>query len=133
LDDYALGWLARAALWAGDFRLAGDAITAMSPHAQSETRWRYWAGRAAEETGARGRARKHYESVLPTDNYYAAMAAARLGETMTPQQISVPADERRLSRIAALAPFVRARELLRVRMPSEAAAEWRYGSASLDP
>src|SRR5690606_24359476 len=133
IDDYALGWLARAALWAGDFALAKDAIAAMSPAQQDETRWRYWAARAAEETGDRRKARELYREVLPTDNYYAAMAAARLGERMTPGQASVPVDERRIAKVASLGPFVRARELLRARMPAEAAAEWRYGSASLDP
>jgi len=132
LDDYALGWVARAALWAGDFRLAGDAILAMSPEQQSETRWRYWAARAAEQRGEHRRARELYRSVVPTDNYYAAMAAARLGEPMTPRQTDVPVDTRRLERLAALAPFVRARELLRVRTPAEAAAEWRYGSSEID-
>src|SRR5690606_38708712 len=130
--DYALGWLARAALWAGDFALARDAIAKMSPAQQGETRWRYWAARAAEQAGERREARELYRSVLPTDNYYAAMAAAHLGERMTPGQTSVPVDDERIVRIARLEPFVRARELFHVRMPAEAAAEWRDGSALLD-
>ena len=132
VDDYALGWLARAALWAGDFALARDAIAKMSPAQQGETRWRYWAARAAEQAGERREARELYRSVLPTDNYYAAMAAAHLGERMTPGQTSVPVDDERIVRIARLEPFVRARELFHVRMPAEAAAEWRDGSALLD-
>ncbi|HEX6994385.1 MAG TPA: transglycosylase SLT domain-containing protein [Gammaproteobacteria bacterium] len=132
LDDYALGWLARAALWAGDFARAGDAIAAMSSAQRDETRWRYWAARVAEETGEHELARELYRGVLGTDNYYAAMAAARLGVPMTPAQSTVPVDEARVARLASRAPFVRARELLRVRMPAEAAAEWRYGSAALD-
>jgi len=132
LDDYALGWLARAALWAGDFGRAAEAIAAMSPAQRDETRWRYWAARAAEQAGERGRARELYRSVLPTDNYYAALAAARLGVPMTPRQTAVPVDARRIGQIAARPPFVRARELLRARMPAEAAAEWRYGTAALD-
>jgi len=132
LDDYALGWLARAALWSGDFARAGDAIAAMSAAQRDETRWRYWAARVAEKTGERERARELYRSVLARDNYYAAMAAARLGVPMTPSQTTVPAEPARIERIASLAPFVRARELLRARMPAEAAAEWRYGSAALD-
>ena len=133
LDDYALGWLARAALWSGDFARAGDAIAAMSSAQRSETRWRYWAARVAEKKGDDERARELYRSVLGTDNYYAAMAAARLGVPMTPLQSTVPVDSARITRLASFAPFVRARELLLVRMPAEAAAEWRYGSAALDP
>ncbi len=132
LDDYALGWLARAALWAGDFRRASDAIGAMSPAQQQETRWRYWAARAAQHDGQHRRARALFRSVLPTDNYYAAMAAAHLGVRITPGQQSVPVEDERLGRLAAQPPFVRARELRLAGMPSEAVAEWRYGAASLD-
>src|SRR5690606_41480889 len=120
------------ALWAGDFGRAAEAIAAMSPAQRDETRWRYWAARAAEQAGERGRARELYRSVLPTDNYYAALAAARLGVPMTPRQTAVPVDARRIGQIAARPPFVRARELLRARMPAEAAAEWRDGPAALD-
>ena len=133
LDDYALGWLARAALWSGDFARAGDAIAAMSSAQRGETRWRYWAARVAEKSGEHERARELYRSVLGTDNYYAAMAAARLGVPMTPTPSTVPADPARIARLASFDPFVRARELLLVRMPGEAAAEWRYGTAALDP
>jgi soluble lytic murein transglycosylase len=132
LDDYALGWLTRAALWAGEWRLARDAIIAMSAEQRAETRWRYWAARAAEETGQRRAARALYRAILAADNYYSAMAAARLDEPVEPSQRTVRAEERRLARLASLAPFIRARELFFSRMPWLAAPEWRHGSAPLD-
>lgn len=133
LDDYTLGWLARAALWAGDWRLAGDSIRAMSDEARNETRWRYFAARAAEVAGNHRRARELYRSVLPRDNYYAAMAAARLGVPMQPGHRPIPRDEERLERIAASPPFVRARELFFSRLPWYARLEWQHGVAALDP
>src|SRR5690606_25082844 len=132
LDDYALGWLARAALWAGDWPLVESAIDRMSPEAREETRWRYWAARAAEQTGDRRRARDLDREILPRDNYYSAMAAARPGVPAQPAHRPVPPDEARLAELEALPPFVRARELFFSRLPWLAAAEWQHGSASLD-
>src|SRR5690606_38513747 len=51
LDDYALEWQARAALWAEDWPLVSRSIAAMSGELRSQARWRYWAARAAEQTG----------------------------------------------------------------------------------
>lgn len=132
LDDYALTWLARAAMWSTEWRLAGDAIAAMSAEQREQARWRYWAARVAEQKGERSRARELYRSVLQVDNYYSAMAAARLGEPIEPGHRPLPANPKRLARLAERPPFVRARELLRLRMPQHAMAEWRFGSNGLD-
>lgn len=132
LDDFALTWLARAAMWSGEWRLAGDAIAGMSAVQREQARWRYWAARVAGQTGQRSRARELYRSVLQADNYYSAMAAARLGEPIEPGHRPLPENPKRLARLAAQPPFVRARELLRVRIPQRAVAEWRFGSRGLD-
>ena len=50
LDDYALEWQTRAALWAEDWRLAATSIAAMSDGQRTQGRWRYWTARAAERT-----------------------------------------------------------------------------------
>src|SRR5690606_26590806 len=73
LDDYALEWQARAALWAADWALAGKSIAAMSDEQRESARWRYWAGRIAEQSGDSKLARQLYEAVLPDDNYYSIM------------------------------------------------------------
>ncbi len=69
LDDYALEWQARAAIWSGDWRLLANTIAAMSDTQRGLTRWRYWAARAAERNGDAKLARQLYESTLPDDNY----------------------------------------------------------------
>jgi soluble lytic murein transglycosylase len=131
LDDYALAWRARAALWADDWRLAAASIAAMSPSQRDETRWLYWRARAAEKLRDRGEARELYRSILSRDNYYSAMAAARLGRPAEPHAEPLDADETVLERLAALPPFVRARELYYAGLPWSASAEWRYGFARL--
>ena len=51
LDDYALEWQARAAMWAATGTLVANTIAAMSDTQRGLTRWRYWAARAAERNG----------------------------------------------------------------------------------
>jgi soluble lytic murein transglycosylase len=126
-DDYALEWFARAALWAGDWETAGDAIAAMSLKQRSESVWRYWAARVAEHRKDRGAANALYESLLIDDNYYSAMAAARLGDRAEPHAAKLPLDADKIAAIGADAAFVRARELLLAGLRTLATNEWRYG------
>jgi soluble lytic murein transglycosylase len=133
LDDYALEWYARAALWNDDWPRVRQAIAAMSPGQREQAAWQYWLGRAAEQLGERELATTYYEAVIPTDNFYAAMAAARLGRKITPHQESLPLDKDEVARIESLPAFLRARELKLLGLDSEARAEWRYGYHTLTP
>lgn len=130
VDDYALAWWARAALWNGEWRQAVDAIARMSPSQRGQSAWRYWAARAAGHFQPDD-ARPLYASLLPDDNYYSAMAAARLGRDVTPHAQPLRYDAAQVRRIAMQAPFVRARELLAAGMRIAALREWRYGLAAL--
>jgi hypothetical protein len=47
----------------------------MSPEHRSESAWRYWAARAAEEDGNKDTARELYSALLGDDNYYSATTA----------------------------------------------------------
>jgi soluble lytic murein transglycosylase len=132
LDDYALEWRARAALWLRDWRAAAGAIDSMSQERRAHPRWRYWAARAAEERGDRSLAQPLYESVLASDNYYAALSAARLGRRAAPHPEALQADIEQLRALASRAGFVRTRELLLAGLPVAAAGEWAaaYGGTA---
>lgn len=130
-DETSLEWHARAALWSEDWKRASDAIAAMPQAMRDQPRWRYWAGRIAEQEHDRDRARELYESVIPSDNYYAAMAAARIDRPMKPHPEKLPLDQAKMREISALPAFVRSRELLRAGMRREAYAEWQHGFDSL--
>ena len=65
LDDYALSWAARAALWTGDWPQVERTIAAMSDAQRDQPRWRYWAARAAAQRHDEQRAETLYASVLP--------------------------------------------------------------------
>jgi len=132
-DERAHEGHVRAALWAGDWARASRAIAAMPEELRNQNRWRYWAGRATEQLGDRDAARAHYAAVIPTDNWYAALAAARTGQRFTPTLTPLPRDEAELARLAASPPLLRTRELILCDMASEANLEWRTALDALTP
>jgi soluble lytic murein transglycosylase len=132
-DDYAREWQTRAALWNSDWKQASTSIAAMSEDSRRTARWRYWAARTAEKAGEDSSAKQIYESILAEDNYYSAMAAARLGRRITPTQQTLAADAAQLTRLGNLQPFVRARELRLSGLVTLAQAEWKAGQDSLQP
>jgi soluble lytic murein transglycosylase len=70
---------------------------------------------------------------MPTDNWYAVLSAARLGKQFAPTFKPAGVSDAGMDRLAAEAPFVRARELALCDMQTEAIAEWRAGYDTLEP
>jgi soluble lytic murein transglycosylase len=130
-DDRAHEWHARAALWAGDWPQVRRAIDAMPEALRSQNRWRYWAARSAEQLGDREAARNGYAAVIPTDNWYAVLAAARTGQRFAPTLQPIRPDDAELAKIAADPGLVRTRELLLNEMTNEANLEWRVAVDAL--
>lgn len=130
-DDPAREWQARAALWAQDWPLVASSISSMSDANRQAARWRYWAARAAEQNQNLALARQLYNSVLIDDNYYAAMAAARLDEAVQPHPEKLVLDQTLLTEIQQLPALVRARELLLCNLRPQADIEWQYGFSTL--
>jgi soluble lytic murein transglycosylase len=131
LDSVGREWRARAAMWAGDWGEVRAAIAAMQPAEQADWPWLYWAARAAEEQGDKDAARALYGSALPGDNYYSAMAAARLGERVVPRLEPIPLDAAQVETIAAAEAFRRVRELTLIGLRDFATNEWRHGYSLL--
>lgn len=132
-DDPALEWWARAALWAKNWKLAAHAIAAMSETNRQTARWRYWTARTSEESHDEQLAQPIYESLLTDDNYYSAMAAARLDRPMTPHPQTLPVNADVLATLERVPALERARELFLCGMRPEAAAEWQFGFETLPP
>ena len=130
-DDTAREWQTRAALWAHDWELAARSISSMSDTNRQTARWRYWAARAAEQSQDLTLARQLYNSVLIDDNYYAAMAAARLDVAVHPHPEKLVRDQTLLTEIQQLPALVRARELLLCNLRPQADIEWQYGFSTL--
>lgn len=132
LDDNARAWQARAALWVGDWEQVERSIHAMSSAQQTQARWQYWAARAAAARDDGARAERLYQTILPSDNYYAANAALRLGRQPEPHPQRLAVNEDVIATLAAHAGFVRARELFLCGLKSAAAAEWAGATLALD-
>jgi soluble lytic murein transglycosylase len=131
-DENAHEWHARAALWVGDWTRAARAIEAMPQVLREQNRWRYWAARTQGAMGNEA-AKLGYATVVPTDNWYAALSAARLGERFTPSLQSLPLDPEQTERLGREPGFIRTRELLLCDLAAEAAAEWRAAYDTLAP
>jgi len=132
-DEQAHEWHVRAALWAGDWERARKAIDAMPEALRNQNRWKYWSARVAEQLGDSSAAKRGYAAVLPTDNWYAVLSAARLGKQFAPTFKPAGVSDAGMDRLAAEAPFVRARELALSDMQTEAIAEWRAAYERLEP
>jgi soluble lytic murein transglycosylase len=132
-DERAHEWHARAALWARDWKRAAAAIAAMPEMLRTQARWQYWAARSAEQLGQFAQAREGYAKVIPTDNWYAALASARLDRKVAPNLQRLGLDDAAIDRLERLPALVRARELLHCRMESEASEEWRVAWEELSP
>ena len=124
-DERAWEWQVRAALWAGDWTRARDATAAMPETLRSQARWKYWSARAADQLGDAALAKQGYAAVLPTDNWYAVLSAARLGQSFAPSLKSIGLSDPEMERLAAEPGFVRAHELELCEMEPQAVAEWR--------
>jgi len=133
LDDAALEWRTRTALWTGDWKLASKSIAAMSETNRQTARWRYWAARAAAKLHDSHEAERLYESLLADDNYYSALAAARLNRTIAPHPQSLPVAAATVATLGQIPAFERARELFLCGMRPEALTEWQLGFDSLPP
>ena len=131
-DDIALEWQVRAALWAGDWARVARGVGVMPAALAADTRWRYWAARAQEALGNAGQARTLYAGIASTDNWFAVLAAAHLGETFAPHPRQLAYEPDTVPALERSAPFLRARELLESDLPSLAQAEWNAGYQALD-
>jgi soluble lytic murein transglycosylase len=131
LDDSALEWRVRAALWSKAWDVAAKSLAALSPGDRQTARWRYWAARTLEQTGETAQAQALYESLLADDNYYSGMAAAHLSRGLEPHPREIHPQPQVLDRLSRLPAMVRAHELLLCGMRPEATAEWQASYESL--
>jgi soluble lytic murein transglycosylase len=129
-DERAHEWHVRAALWQRDWKRAAAALAAMPDVLRGQPRWQYWAARANEQTGDFAQARAGYARVIPTDNWYAALAAARLDRKFTPDLQPLGLRAQAIAALLEVPGFLRARELRDAGMESEASAEWRAAFAA---
>ncbi len=117
----------------GTGRRPRAAVASLSETTSKTARWRYWSARIAAEQGNGAMAREGYESVLPDDNFYSAMAAARLKRKVKPHAKVLAADDKQIATLEAQPALTRARELRASGLVRDAANEWRFAQEMLTP
>jgi soluble lytic murein transglycosylase len=106
-------------------------IAAMPPALASQPRWRYFMARAVEARGKDVLADEIYSEVTAGGNWYAVLAAARLGRPFAPRAEPLPLVAARLDALEAQPAFARARELHYAGLHALANSEWSDAFASL--
>lgn len=130
-DDYSLGWLTRSALWNDEWELADRALESMSSESRAASDWSYWRARVAALLGRTDEARSLYTAVLDRDNFYSAMAAARLGRQILPNNQPASVSQSLTAELSEQDGFVRSRELFLLGERIAATREWQYATRNL--
>ncbi len=130
LNDDMLAWKVRAALRAGQWKLVGRSIDAMSAGARQDSTWVYWkarsltAGRASEED--RAAARQLYERIAGTTGFYEQLALEELGARVTPAPAPAPLTDAEKAAARANPGLNRALYAIALGLRSEGVREWNY-------
>jgi soluble lytic murein transglycosylase len=125
LDAIGREWRVRAALLHRDWKQALKWIDAMPQIQRQEPRWRYFRARLIQRNHP-DKAREIFTEVAKQREYYAFLAAERLGRRPELRPQPVVDDLAVQAELAALPAVRRAQELLRCELPELAAAELRY-------
>ncbi len=84
LTDDLLGWKARAALRAGQWKVVRKAVEAMGDDARRDSTWVYWHAKAAlngkPSDAERAEARQALESIASPKGFYEQLALEELGQ-----------------------------------------------------
>jgi len=134
MNETAHEWRVRTALWSDDWQHAKQFILAMPESLRNQARWRYWLARADSQLNDADAARTLYQGLVAADdNYYAAMAAARLGMSYVPHPQALNINPSSLQAVLKLDGMQRVRELLMVQLRNEATLEWNLVFVNLQP
>ena len=125
-------WKVRAALWAGDWSLARRWLLDLPPAELATPRWQYWLGRAEQQLGNPEQARRHLADAAAGREFFAFLAAERIGRPPAMGHRALPEDPDTRRRLLAEPGTVRARELHAVGLPERALTEWETVSADWD-
>lgn len=132
LSDQQLAWKARAALRARNWPEVLAAIGAMTGKESSDSAWRYWKARALKELDRPEEAIALLKPLSGEFNFYGQLALEDLGGTIAaPAAPYKPAaDEVRV--MGQHAGLLRALELYRLNLRTEANREWAWAVRNFD-
>jgi len=132
LSDHQLGWKARAALRARDWKTVLASIDAMTEKERGEPGWRYWRARALAVLGQPEEAEAIFRALAGDFGFYGQLATEELGQMIASPAAAFkpgPADIRAMSEHPGIR---RALELYRLGLRVEATREWLWSIRKFD-
>ncbi|MFN9475540.1 transglycosylase SLT domain-containing protein [Acidovorax sp.] len=132
LNDDILGWKVRAALRAGQWKVVGKAIDAMSEEGRQDSTWVYWKARALlagkPSDGERAEARKLLEGIASTRGFYEQLATEELGQRITMPPAPAPLTPEEKAAARANPGLNRGLYAIFLGLRSEGVREWNYAT-----
>lgn len=124
----------KLALAAQNWREIEQALGLLSEAEKNKLQWRYWRARAREQLGHREEAAALFRELAGERDYYGYLAADRLG---LPHQLAhrpIQASQAELNTLLNQHPgLLRAGELFRLGLSTEARSEWYYATKPFTP
>lgn len=132
LNDDILGWKVRAALRAGQWKVVGKAIDAMSEEGRQDSTWVYWKARSllAGKPGEaeRAEARKLLEGIASTRGFYEQLATEELGQRIAMPPAPAPLTPEEKAAARANPGLNRGLYAIFLGLRSEGVREWNYAT-----
>jgi len=131
VDGKVREWRIRTALAREDWPAVLAHIEALPAEEAHREEWRYWKSIAQEHTGERLPAMDGLERLAKERDYHAFLAADQLGWPYEMGDRPLAVDPAALQALADRGGFVRARELYRAGLLTEARREWQHATDAL--
>ena len=130
LNDDTLGWKARAALRAGQWKVVRKTIDAMGDDARQESTWVYWKARALlaakPNEAERAEARQLLEGIAGTRGFYEQLALEELGQRIATPPAPAPLTAEEKAAARANPGLHRGLYAIQLGLRSEGVREWNY-------
>lgn len=130
LNDDILGWKARAALRAGQWKTVRKTIDAMGDDARQETTWVYWKARALlagkPSEAERADARQLLEGIAGTRGFYEQLALEELGQRIATPPAPAPLTAEEKAAARANPGLNRGLYAILLGLRGEGVREWNY-------
>ena len=126
-------WRIRAAIRNRDWPAILEQIGALPAAEADNEEWRYWKAKALEGTDRHKDAIDAYYALAETRDYHGFLAADRLQEPYKTLHQPLDYDPSILRKLAKRAGFIRARELFRAKLHTDARREWNAATRKLSP
>ncbi|QNN57799.1 lytic transglycosylase domain-containing protein [Diaphorobacter ruginosibacter] len=132
LTDDMLGWRARAALRAGQWKVVARSIDAMTVAGRNDPTWVYWRGRAymSNRPGDedRANAKRLFESIAGSSSFYEQLAREELGQKITAPAAPAPLTPEEMAAAKANPALNRGVYAILLGLRSEGVREWNYAT-----